>query len=110
MFNSPNLLSGEHTIAVTRAERDWLYDERVRAIRTFPNITFHLQIQQKEVPFPWLCALRIYRRDKDGSLLAAVVLQEKGSKSRYIRKLRVPAAYGSTGDRELYLRRRRRAA
>lgn len=109
-MQAANLLREEETIAVTALERDWLYDERARAIRECPDIPFHLQKQRKVTPFPWLCALRILRRDKDGSLLAKVVIQEKGSKPRYVRKLRAPSSYGSTGDRGIHLRRRSRAA
>ena len=109
-MQSANLLREEETIAVTALERDWLYDQRIKAIRECPNLGIHAAKRDKIIPFPYRCSLRIYRRDKDGSLGAEVVLQEKGSKSRYIRRLRSPARYGSTGDRGIHLRRRVRAA
>src|SRR5215211_3847080 len=100
---------GEVTIALTAAERDWFYDQRLKAMRECPVLGIHAAKRDKIIPFPYSCALRIYRRDKDGSLEGAVVLKEKGSKRRYVRLLRSPARLGSTIARGIYLRRRRRA-
>jgi|SRR5215213_9644915 len=102
----PTLLAGEETIAVTKAERDWLYNERVRAIRGFGNTDFQRARKSCKTPFSWLCALRIHGRDRGGPLRAAVVLQERGTTTRYVRRLRTPEPYASTGSRDIHLRRR----
>lgn len=99
------LLAGERTIAVTAAERDWLYNERVRAMVECPNLEYQRARRSSTVQPRWLSALRIYRRDKDGSLVAKIILKQQLTGVRYTRKLRVPASLGSTSRRGVHLRR-----
>lgn len=105
-FTSPNLFAGERTIAVTRAERDWLYNERIRAMNECGSIPFQIARKSQKCLESWLCALRIFRRDRDGSLVAAVVLEPKGGGQGYMRKLRVPASLGSRSSKDIHLRQR----
>lgn len=104
-YNNHSLLRGERTILVTALERDWLYDQRLRAMRECASIPWQLARRLPTSLGTWLSGLRIYRRDRDGSLEARVVIREYGSPTGYIRKLRVPAHLGSTSTRDVHLRR-----
>jgi len=91
-------------------EREWLYDQRIRAMNACPDLEYQRWRKSQDNGIKWLSALRIYHRDKDGSLLAAVVIKEKGTGLGYKRKLRTPAILGSTSTRGIHLRRAHRAS
>lgn len=93
------------TIAVTPSERDFLFEERRRAMREVPDLGFHRSVKNKEIPFPFSAVLVVYARDRDGSLLARVTIGKPDAGYCYTRKLRVPASLGSTSGRSIRLRR-----
>lgn len=96
---------GNHArIKVTRSEVDFLHKERVRAMHECPDLAYQRGRRDKAAFWDWQDKLEILGRDKDGSLLARVVLGRRGSKTRYVRNLRVHPSIGSTEDRALELR------
>lgn len=98
------------TIKVTALERDWLYNERRKALSECPTASMciaHVPDGRPPVPAAYLL---IYERDRDGCLLAEIKIVVRGVKRRYVRKLRVPACLGSTSGRDIRLRRAGRSA
>src|SRR5215210_1064304 len=100
-----NLLRGERTIRVSPIERDWLYDERIRAMRECPNLEWQRARRSAKCLQTWHSGLRVHRRSKDGCLEASVVIKHKLSGEVYRRKLRCPSSYASSQGLGLLLRR-----
>lgn len=96
---------GKELIWCTQLEVDFLQAERARCLRGCP----HLDVQRARKSINswqgWSCQLQVSRRDRDGSLIARVVIARQGSKTRYVRKLRTPGGLASTSDKDVPLRR-----
>lgn len=95
----------DHRINVTGAERDYLHAERLRAMHDCPDLSFQRWRRGEGNFWAWQPRLDVIGRDRDGSLLARIVICKRDAETRYVRKLRVHHSKGSTGARELQLRR-----
>jgi hypothetical protein len=92
-------------IFVTKLEYQWLNNERVRALREAPVTAIPVRHMPGGIYRGPKAKLIVKRRSKDGCLIASILVTIEGSKTRYVRNLRVPSTLGSTSDRELSLRR-----
>lgn len=91
-------------VNVTRAEIDFLHAERVRAMRECPDLEFQQWRRRSDQFYAWEPRLFVHGRDRDGSLIAMVVITKVGTPKRYVRRLRVHHSLGLTSSRHLQLR------
>jgi hypothetical protein len=92
-------------ISCTPAERDWLYEQRLRAMKECNDIRWQKARRTPLREHSWRCRLEIHRRCKDGSLLASVVIRDGETGTSYRRNLRAHHTLGSTSGRGIHLRR-----
>jgi hypothetical protein len=85
------------SIRLTSRERDWLFSERVRAIRDHPQARLSPNGRYVMGPVRIRGVLYVTRRDRDGWLLATVRvgIGRERSSSRYVRDLRCPPDGGA---------------
>lgn len=91
-------------VNVTRAEVDYLQAERVRAMRECPDLEFQRWRRSSDQFWRWQPRLEVLGRDRDGSLLARIVITKHGADTRYVRRIRCHHSLGSTTGRDLQLR------
>lgn len=93
------------TLKVTALERDFLLQERLAAMHQCPDLEYQRARRDPKLFWAWTSDLQVLRRDKDGSLLARIVIAKRESTKRYIRKIRCHHSLGSSTERGLRLRR-----
>jgi hypothetical protein len=97
-------------IMVTATERDWLLENRLRAMKECNDIRWQKARRTPMNQHSWRAALQVHARCKDGSLLASVVIRDGESGASYRRALRCHHTLGSTSSRDIQLRRTRKAS
>lgn len=96
---------GGPRIKVTKAEVEFLHSERRAAIKACPDLDFQRWRQTKDDFWRYSLCMELQSRDRDGSLIARFVIIRRGTKKRYIRKIRGHHSIGSPSGRVLELRR-----
>lgn len=97
-------------IKVTKAERDWLKQERLRAMSDCPDLEYQRDRKDPKKAMGWRAELLVHGRSRDGCLEVSVQVHRTFERNCYTRKLRVPAKLGSTSGRDVHLRQERRRA
>lgn len=91
------------TLYVTTSELEELHAERTRAIRECPGVRLSDDGRHVVAPESVRGILHVTRRDRDGSILAAVrVTGVRPGNAGYVRKLRIPQQ-GSPSERSASL-------
>lgn len=95
-------------ISITPAERDWLKEERLRAMSACPDLEYQRDRKDPKKAMGWRSELLVHGRSPDGCLEVSVTIHRTFERNCYRRKLRVPAKLGSTSSRGIHLRQERR--
>lgn len=104
------MLTNVPTVKCTRAEYDFLQEERRRAIRECPEIALRAALRDRTVPFPFRCLLHIHGRTTDGHIEATITIRRRGASTGYKRRIRAVLAQPSTGRRGIPLRQIHKAS
>ncbi len=92
-------------ILVTPAERAWLNNERLRALREAPVVSLTGHNQWAGFGKSFVAWLYVLKRDRDGSLIAVVKVSTSKREKGYMRSIRCPSGLGSVKKRSVGLRR-----
>lgn len=91
-------------VYVTKAEKLWLQDFRITALKQCGDLELQRNIRDRVIPFPWRISVRISRVANDGRLDCQIWIQHRSKPISYTRKRTCRVGLGSTRGRYLTLR------